>query len=142
VHTFVAPKLIGGHDAPTPLGDLGLYQMTDALSLSDVTLELVGPDLLISGYLPASGGLSAVSKAPAPVQAAAGKEVRFYKGWGEYGALSNFSPHSVRVASDAEQLEWSTVEVRRPARLCCTLAFDGPTTGVLPSAEVCRRGHP
>ncbi|MBD1911781.1 MULTISPECIES: bifunctional diaminohydroxyphosphoribosylaminopyrimidine deaminase/5-amino-6-(5-phosphoribosylamino)uracil reductase RibD [unclassified Leptolyngbya] len=48
---FIAPKLIGGVTAPSPIGDLGLTQMTDALQLERVTWEAIGPDLLVQGYI-------------------------------------------------------------------------------------------
>jgi hypothetical protein len=116
---FVAPKLIGGHDAPTPLGDLGLLEMTQAVQLADTTFELVGPDLLVSGYLPASGGLDAVAVAVAATPAEAQTppsptgDVLFYKAWDEFGALSNFSPHAVSISEGGAPHEWLTVEVRR-----------------------------
>lgn len=47
---FVAPKIIGGTGA-TPVGELGLAQMTAALALSQVTWRMIGPDLLCEGYL-------------------------------------------------------------------------------------------
>lgn len=52
VLAFIAPKLIGGQTAPSPLGDLGLTQMTQALQLERVRWQSVGPDLLVEGYLP------------------------------------------------------------------------------------------
>lgn len=51
---FVAPKIIGGTSAPTPIGDLGLTQMTAAKPLQNVTVEHVATDLLIQGYLSVS----------------------------------------------------------------------------------------
>jgi diaminohydroxyphosphoribosylaminopyrimidine deaminase / 5-amino-6-(5-phosphoribosylamino)uracil reductase len=51
VWAFVAPKLIGGANAPSPIGDLGLRQMTEALLLERVQWRCLGPDLLIQGYL-------------------------------------------------------------------------------------------
>lgn len=42
VYTFVAPKIIGGKNAPTPVGELGMVEMTQALELSDVCYEQVG----------------------------------------------------------------------------------------------------
>lgn len=48
---FVAPKIIGGTQAPSPIGDLGLTQMTDALELERVKWRSVGVDLLMEGYL-------------------------------------------------------------------------------------------
>ena len=116
IQAFVAPKLIGGRDAPTPLGELGLLEMTQAVQLCDTTFELVGPDLLVCGYLPASGGLHAIAGAVTAAAArplpACDEEVLFYKAWDEYGALSNFSPHAIRMSHDGVTQEWLTVEVR------------------------------
>ncbi|HEY9627986.1 MAG TPA: bifunctional diaminohydroxyphosphoribosylaminopyrimidine deaminase/5-amino-6-(5-phosphoribosylamino)uracil reductase RibD [Coleofasciculaceae cyanobacterium] len=51
VLAFIAPKIIGGVEAPSPVGDLGLTQMTAALTLSQVKWQAIGRDLLIEGYL-------------------------------------------------------------------------------------------
>jgi diaminohydroxyphosphoribosylaminopyrimidine deaminase / 5-amino-6-(5-phosphoribosylamino)uracil reductase len=51
VLAFIAPKIIGGAEAPSPIGDLGLEQMTEALELERVTWRSVGVDLLMTGYL-------------------------------------------------------------------------------------------
>jgi diaminohydroxyphosphoribosylaminopyrimidine deaminase / 5-amino-6-(5-phosphoribosylamino)uracil reductase len=56
----IAPKIIGGQSAPSPVGDLGLTQMTDALRLERLAVECVGQDYLISGYLPSSLGNNAI----------------------------------------------------------------------------------
>jgi diaminohydroxyphosphoribosylaminopyrimidine deaminase/5-amino-6-(5-phosphoribosylamino)uracil reductase len=49
---FIAPKIIGGATAPSPVGDLGFDRMTQALNLTNVQWQAIGSDLLISGYLP------------------------------------------------------------------------------------------
>jgi len=55
IMAFIAPKLIGGgSSAPTPLGDLGLQAMHDALPLSGVQVETCGRDILMRGYAPNS----------------------------------------------------------------------------------------
>lgn len=51
IWAFVAPKLIGGDQAPTPIADLGLEKMTDAIALTRVTWSAIESDLLIEGYL-------------------------------------------------------------------------------------------
>ena len=51
VLAFIAPKLIGGQSAPGPIGDLGLERMDAAIALERLTLESIGPDYLLSGYL-------------------------------------------------------------------------------------------
>jgi diaminohydroxyphosphoribosylaminopyrimidine deaminase/5-amino-6-(5-phosphoribosylamino)uracil reductase len=49
---FIAPKIIGGSHAPTPVGDLGFSTMTEALPLERVRWRVVGSDCLVEGYLP------------------------------------------------------------------------------------------
>ncbi|MEL7069815.1 MAG: bifunctional diaminohydroxyphosphoribosylaminopyrimidine deaminase/5-amino-6-(5-phosphoribosylamino)uracil reductase RibD [Cyanobacteria bacterium J06581_3] len=51
VWAFIAPKLVGGQSAPTPIGDLGIEYMSAAKSLSRTTLSQVGHDFLLQGYL-------------------------------------------------------------------------------------------
>ena len=51
VMAFIAPKIIGGTSAPTPIGELGLSKMTDALQLEDVEVKAIANDLLVEGYL-------------------------------------------------------------------------------------------
>ena len=41
LHAFVAPKIIGGKNAPSPVGELGMVEMTQALELIDVCYEQV-----------------------------------------------------------------------------------------------------
>lgn len=48
---FIAPKIIGGATAPSPVSDLGFTKMTDALVLERVRWRSVGVDLLVEGYL-------------------------------------------------------------------------------------------
>lgn len=48
---FVAPKLIGGVSAPSPIGDLGFQSMNQAITLSRTNWRLLGNDLLLEGYL-------------------------------------------------------------------------------------------
>jgi diaminohydroxyphosphoribosylaminopyrimidine deaminase / 5-amino-6-(5-phosphoribosylamino)uracil reductase len=51
IWAFVAPKLVGGPTAPTPLGDLGITQMSAAITLESMVYRSLGEDLLIEGYL-------------------------------------------------------------------------------------------
>lgn len=56
---FVAPKIIGGPYAPTPIGELGFVEMTQALRLVETETCAVGPDMQTVGYLAStSGGLA------------------------------------------------------------------------------------
>ncbi|XQY92091.1 bifunctional diaminohydroxyphosphoribosylaminopyrimidine deaminase/5-amino-6-(5-phosphoribosylamino)uracil reductase RibD [Metabacillus sp. HB246100] len=47
---YVAPKLIGGKSSPGFIGGEGLEKMSDAIDLSDLEMEKVGPDLKFTGY--------------------------------------------------------------------------------------------
>ena len=51
VLAFIAPKIIGGNAAPSPVGDLGLRAMTQALQLEAVRWQTIDNDLLVEGYL-------------------------------------------------------------------------------------------
>jgi len=149
VMAFVAPKIVGtaGGPAPTPVGETGIDEMTDALQLRGVELSTHGKDVLISGYVPAratTGALreafggetadanaadpwtdepladadaaAAAAAAAAASATNAGEDgrVRFYKSWDRNGALSNFSPHPVRMprawGEGGEKASWPTVE--------------------------------
>lgn len=48
---FVAPKLIGGAEAPGALGDLGVEALASAPALRFSRLERVGEDVLLEAYL-------------------------------------------------------------------------------------------
>jgi diaminohydroxyphosphoribosylaminopyrimidine deaminase / 5-amino-6-(5-phosphoribosylamino)uracil reductase len=48
VAVFVAPKLVGGREAPTPVGGLG-RSLGDAVALSRASSRAVGDDWLIEG---------------------------------------------------------------------------------------------
>jgi diaminohydroxyphosphoribosylaminopyrimidine deaminase / 5-amino-6-(5-phosphoribosylamino)uracil reductase len=52
IWAFIAPKIIGGTHAPSPVGDLGLANMTEALHLRQVSWQAIGNDCLVEGYLP------------------------------------------------------------------------------------------
>lgn len=51
VLAFIAPKIVGGLMAPTPVGELGMVQMTQALKLSDVVFEQVYKGRLVIWFL-------------------------------------------------------------------------------------------
>jgi diaminohydroxyphosphoribosylaminopyrimidine deaminase / 5-amino-6-(5-phosphoribosylamino)uracil reductase len=48
---FVAPKIIGGHEAITPVEGVGAEHMDDALHITDMKATAVGKDILLSGYV-------------------------------------------------------------------------------------------
>ncbi|MFH0911447.1 MAG: bifunctional diaminohydroxyphosphoribosylaminopyrimidine deaminase/5-amino-6-(5-phosphoribosylamino)uracil reductase RibD [Planctomycetota bacterium] len=49
VIVYVAPKILGGEDAPSPVEGEGFARMADALLLTHVVTERVGPDLCLRG---------------------------------------------------------------------------------------------
>lgn len=51
---YLAPKLVGGKEAPTFLEGLGAVTMDAATQLSDLTVEQIGPDLKLTAYFPKS----------------------------------------------------------------------------------------
>ncbi|WP_287130902.1 bifunctional diaminohydroxyphosphoribosylaminopyrimidine deaminase/5-amino-6-(5-phosphoribosylamino)uracil reductase RibD [Candidatus Cyanaurora vandensis] len=51
---FISPKLIGGTQAPSPLGGVGVTWMREALPLEGVRVSQVGADILIEGVLSSS----------------------------------------------------------------------------------------
>jgi len=48
---FVAPKLIGGRDAPTPLEGEGVATVADAIEVREWSIRPVGDDALIEAWL-------------------------------------------------------------------------------------------
>lgn len=57
VHAFVAPKIIGGIQAPSPVGSPSVSEdMASALQLSNCEIETFGNnDILVTGYVPRLG---------------------------------------------------------------------------------------
>lgn len=51
VFAFVAPKLIGGTDAKTPVEGLGLARMSQAVALKIVKTKMLGEDIFIHGIV-------------------------------------------------------------------------------------------
>lgn len=50
VVAFVAPIIIGGKTAPTPVGGVGINHMSKAVRLNKVKIENIGDDVMITGY--------------------------------------------------------------------------------------------
>lgn len=51
VHAFVAPKIVGGRTAKTPVEGEGFAQLADSVQLTQLTAESVGGDVLLTGYV-------------------------------------------------------------------------------------------
>jgi len=51
VYWFIAPKIIGGRQAPSPVGGSGINLMKEAQELKSVEVSKLGNDCLLIGYL-------------------------------------------------------------------------------------------
>lgn len=51
VYAFIAPKIIGGHSALTPVAGQGIKNMRDAIQLKNITYKQIENDLLIKGII-------------------------------------------------------------------------------------------
>jgi diaminohydroxyphosphoribosylaminopyrimidine deaminase/5-amino-6-(5-phosphoribosylamino)uracil reductase len=48
---FLAPKLIGGQQAPSAIGGKGFAKLSDAIQLTDLSIKRIGSDIKIEGYI-------------------------------------------------------------------------------------------
>ncbi|XP_006648632.1 riboflavin biosynthesis protein PYRR, chloroplastic [Oryza brachyantha] len=118
VYAFLAPKIIGGVNAPTPVGELGMNQMTQAIDLIDVSYEQIDRDMLMSGFIQPIPDLSpvipSVDEMPSIDPEVSPYEtniISFYKTWDTFGAFSNFSPHPIHMPDETgDYFTWLTVE--------------------------------
>ncbi|MBI3742890.1 MAG: bifunctional diaminohydroxyphosphoribosylaminopyrimidine deaminase/5-amino-6-(5-phosphoribosylamino)uracil reductase RibD [Chloroflexi bacterium] len=51
VMAFIAPVIIGGREAPTPVEGAGIERIADAAHLKDIDIKRIGADVLVTGYL-------------------------------------------------------------------------------------------
>ena len=51
VAMFVAPKLLGGHSAKTPVEGTGFQRLSEAAELTELTAESLEGDMLLTGYV-------------------------------------------------------------------------------------------
>ena len=47
---YIGNQIIGGADAPTPIGARGAQTMADAARLTNISVEMIGQDICITGY--------------------------------------------------------------------------------------------
>jgi len=55
VMAFIAPKIIGGFEAKTPVGGLGIEKMKDAIELENIKIDQFGEDLMLIGRIKKCG---------------------------------------------------------------------------------------
>lgn len=51
LYFYVAPKIIGGQKAPTPVEGDGVSHLSEAIKLRDIEVERLGEDILLKGYI-------------------------------------------------------------------------------------------
>ncbi|MEW5897801.1 MAG: bifunctional diaminohydroxyphosphoribosylaminopyrimidine deaminase/5-amino-6-(5-phosphoribosylamino)uracil reductase RibD [Bacillota bacterium] len=51
---FIAPRIIGGKEAPGPVGGLGAGRLDEAVPLRNVSVQRIGEDIYIEGYVEGS----------------------------------------------------------------------------------------
>ncbi len=51
IHAFIAPKLLGGRTALTSVEGDGFSALSQAAELRDISVEMLGADILVSGYV-------------------------------------------------------------------------------------------
>ena len=47
---FIAPKIIGGLNAPASIAGVGAAHISDAIELKDLVLQRLGPDIWLTAY--------------------------------------------------------------------------------------------
>ena len=52
---FIAPKIIGGTAAPSPIGGEGIQRLAGAHDLRDLSVQLIDGDIFVEGYLGTGG---------------------------------------------------------------------------------------
>lgn len=51
IYIFIAPKIIGGRNAPTPVEGIGIRNISQALKVKDMQVRKIGEDILVTGCL-------------------------------------------------------------------------------------------
>ena len=51
VYTFIAPKILGGRESMTSVEGHGFDNISSAIHLKNISTEMIGSDILISGYI-------------------------------------------------------------------------------------------
>ena len=51
VQVYIAPKIIGGAKAPTPVAGKGITLMSEAIELKDIKRKIIDEDIMIEGYI-------------------------------------------------------------------------------------------
>jgi len=50
IYWFIAPKIIGGENAPTPVAGQGFATLEEALLIKDMKIHILGDDICVEGY--------------------------------------------------------------------------------------------
>jgi diaminohydroxyphosphoribosylaminopyrimidine deaminase/5-amino-6-(5-phosphoribosylamino)uracil reductase len=52
VHVFIAPRLVGGQDAVTPLAGIGAAVLAEGITLADYHIQELATDVYVNGRMP------------------------------------------------------------------------------------------
>ncbi|MBQ9486215.1 MAG: dihydrofolate reductase family protein, partial [Selenomonadaceae bacterium] len=55
VIAFIAPKILGGKKAPAAVTGAGFMHLSDAVQLKNISVEKIGTDIMLEGYVDFSG---------------------------------------------------------------------------------------
>lgn len=50
IYWFIAPKIVGGENAPGPIAGAGVADMSEAVAMKNWQIKTIGPDLMIEAY--------------------------------------------------------------------------------------------
>ena len=50
LYCFIAPKIIGGRQAPGPVDDLGIERVAEAIAVGMENISVIGSDIMVEGY--------------------------------------------------------------------------------------------
>lgn len=51
VQFYIAPKIIGGEKAKTPIGGVGIEHLEDAIQIKDLKMQVIGEEIVLEGYI-------------------------------------------------------------------------------------------
>lgn len=51
VQVYIAPKIIGGTESPTPVGGKGVDQLREAYPVERIKMKMIGEDVFLEGYI-------------------------------------------------------------------------------------------
>jgi diaminohydroxyphosphoribosylaminopyrimidine deaminase/5-amino-6-(5-phosphoribosylamino)uracil reductase len=63
IHAFLAPKLVGGQSAPSPIGGEGIARMSEAIAAGNAVIESAGGDVYVHSRIVGDGEVAEATAA-------------------------------------------------------------------------------